>query len=399
MIKKLLLITWLVSACYATEANNDPQPEDCIPCLPVMPPPEAACYCLNKWGRDTSIINEQMSATKLLSILVKEAQIPWGYISVAPYGKSFAWRNNPMIDVFVQERTDWNALCIADIGAGMGLSTLYLINLIICKLTSNPPKNPVEIHASDLNHGDVLSRLAIVVNAAYPNILQMEGGTLDITKTHLKKDSITHIFAFNLFHFIEGASWPKALKNIARSLRAGGTITLTVNDVKENDGFTSKARGYHDWNFYISHIVIFNPTLDKFVPYGTQVDRWKLKSNPQPIPGGKIETISQDIQENEEFFNGVFDSYIKFLEAYKYADLKRTDILAAIRNGTIAIHNESYVFTTRSLQSCLESSRTEEVPLSIQWVDCFGENECRLTSKDNSKISGIVAKLQKTSEK
>lgn len=212
-----------------------------IDIMMTQPLQETANACLLEWGFTEG--TQEKDPRALLAFLVSQGMSK-NHLN-SQYGYTFAEKNNSVIDDFINSVANWNeGLRIADVGAGKGVSALYLADKIFTLLQERriTPSSPIQIFVSDLIYGNHLRNLAAVVNTACCPHIRMAAQTIDLTDSYqFEAGPVDHIFAFNVFHYLPNTRWGHVMKCMAANLKPKGAITIIVDELKGDDFQTSYA--------------------------------------------------------------------------------------------------------------------------------------------------------------
>ncbi len=392
----------------------------------TLPVQDAANACLREWG--IAEATQETDPKSLFGVLVTQ-----GINKTVPnsqFGYTFSEKNKPIIDDFIKVVKHWDkGLCIADVGAGKGLSALYLANEIFTILIKRhiTPSSPIQICVSDLIYGNHLRNLATVVNAACRPHIQMTAQTVDLTRCHpLAAGPVDHIFAFNVFHYLPYTAWGETTRHLQANLSPDGAITITVDAAcaeegkqtseTENNMEAQRANPFHILNFALYDpqnerngfiIKTYNPKtlflkmlaipdtrhgIEDIVLEGLKqhlTDYARTQNTPGDTPEFQLacHTVMQENAKNgggREFEQLYQESIQKYREMYPTEHLTFgagptaikttvTELVEKVQKGALCVRIGNYNFTPETLREALKSTIIPQLKIQSVLEVCVTE--------------------------
>lgn len=172
------------------------------------------------------------------------------------FGLSFAPLNSKVFDKAIQVLTGqlkaWSkdriesfqqisrrGLAIGDVGAGFGLSTLFLVAQVAQEYEKNhwSFEKPVQIHLIEVNQEvlPVLNDLVKIINQAYPRYFHLEVHHQNVLELKQEQLFPTYdiVFALNLLHCFPLSQWRRLVNHLGVLSHEGGMLFWSANHYRD----------------------------------------------------------------------------------------------------------------------------------------------------------------------
>ena len=255
------------------------------------------------------------------------------------YGNSFSNKNEMAINYLLDSLTPImgreEAICVADLGSGLGLSALLFMKKVVdfCRENHTQPRQPIELHLLDLVSENVraLDLIKSLVNSYYSQYFKVVTRVHDVVSDELPCDKFDFACAFNVWHFVRQSWWNMGLTAVGKGIKPTGLLLVTTD--RGNPGvpdFTIGRIRVADKEFPADISCIDNSSSLNY-----------LKDDEEPIPGAyypghkiKLELINK-----------------RFICKRAYS---AEEAHAAIESGQLVASLGNYVFDEESLRNAVE---------------------------------------------